>query len=92
MVAYELGIHGVEVSALNGTTPPGVAFRTHTIPEGPLVIAVTDKRFKLAGGSGRWQLWTAPRADAAGRSCPAGGPDAPRVRPTDTTPTLASSR
>jgi hypothetical protein len=70
MIAYELGIHGVDVSALNGTTPPGVAFRTHTIPAGPLVIAPTDKRFKLAGGSGRWQLWTAPRADARGRSCP----------------------
>jgi hypothetical protein len=92
MVAYELGIHGKDVSALNGTTPPGVAFRTHTIPEGPLVIAITDERFRKAGGSGRWEIWTAPRADARGRSCPAAGPDAPRVPPSDATPTFASSR
>jgi len=92
MVAYELGIHGVDVSALSGTTPPGVAFRTHTIPRGPLVIAVTDQRFRPAASSERWQLWTAPRADAPGRACPAAGPDAPRVTPTPETPALASSR
>jgi len=92
MVAYELGLHGLEVTALSGTTPPGVAFRTHTIPEGPLVIAVTDDRFRRAGASGRWQLWTAPRADARGKACPAAGPDAPRVKPSPTTPALASSR
>jgi len=92
MVAYEMGIHGLDVSALSGTTPPGVAFRTHTVPKGPLVIAVTDDRFRQAGASGRWQLWTAPRADARGRACPAAGPAAPRVEPTPTTPVLASSR
>ena len=28
MVAYELGIHGIDVGALGGTPPPGVVFRT----------------------------------------------------------------
>jgi hypothetical protein len=92
MVAYELGVHGLDVSALSGTTPPGVAFRTHTVPRGPLVIAVTDDRFRRVAASGRWQLWTAPRADARGRACPAAGPGAPRVAPGSATPELASSR
>jgi hypothetical protein len=89
MIAYELGIHGKDVGALNGTAPPGVAFRTHTIPRGPLVIAITDPRFRRVAASGRWQLWTAPRADARGRACPAAGPRAPRVAPTSTTPAHA---
>lgn len=92
MVAYEMGVHGVDVRALEGTPPPGVAFRTHTIPTGPLVIAVTDARFREALADGRWQIWTAPRSDSLGDACPAAGPDAPRVAPTDLTPDLASSR
>jgi hypothetical protein len=92
MVAYELGVHGVDVRALEGTPAPGVAFRTHTIPGGPLVIDVTDDRFRQVAADGRWLVWTAPRADARGRACPAAGPDAPRVLPTDATPALASSR
>lgn len=92
MVAYELGVHGVDVRALEGTPAPGVALRTHTIPAGPLVIEVTDDRFREVAADGRWQVWTAPRADARGHDCPAAGPAAPRVEPTDTTPALASSR
>jgi hypothetical protein len=92
MIAYELGIHGLDVRALEGTPPPGVAFRTHTIPNGPLVIKVTDDRFRQVAADGRWLIWTAPRADAAGRECPASGPGAPRVAPSDRTPELASSR
>lgn len=92
MVAYELGIHGVDVRALEGTPAPGVAFRTHTIPEGPLVIDVTDDRFRQVAAEGRWLVWTAPRADARGRACPAAGTDAPRVEPRPETPALASSR
>lgn len=92
MVAYELGVHGVDVRALEGTPPPGVAFRTHTIPEGPLVIDVTDDRFRQVAADGRWRVWTAPRADELGRGCPAAGPDAPRVAPGPGTPVLASSR
>jgi len=92
MVAYELGIHGVDVRALEGTPPPGVAFRTHTIPKGPLVIAVTDDAFREVLADGRWRLWTAPRADARGGDCPSAGADAPRVAPHDGTPDLASTR
>jgi hypothetical protein len=92
MVAYELGVHGLDVRALEGTPAPGVAFRTHTIPTGPLVIKVTDSRFRQVASDGRWLVWTAPRADAVGRICPAAGSDAPRVAPSDTTPELASSR
>lgn len=92
MIAYELGVHGLDVRALEGTTPPGVAFRTHTIPNGPLVIKVTDGRFRQVAADGRWLVWTAPRADAPGRDCPTAGPDAPRVVPGDRTPDLASSR
>lgn len=92
LVAYELGIHGVDVRALEGTPPPGVAFRTHTIPDGPLVIDVTDDRFRQVADHGRWLIWTAPRADARGRACPAAGPQAPRVEPGPATPALASSR
>jgi hypothetical protein len=92
MVAYELGLHGLDVRALEGTPAPGVAFRTHTIPNGPLVIKVTDDRFRQVAADGRWLVWTAPRADAAGRACPAAGPSAPRVAPSARTPELASSR
>lgn len=92
MIAYELGVHGLDVRALEGTTPPGVAFRTHTIPRGPLVIKVTDPRFRQVAADGRWLIWTAPRADAIGRACPIAGPNAPRVVPGDHTPDLASSR
>ncbi len=92
MIAYELGVHGLDVRALEGTPPPGVAFRTHTIPNGPLVIKVTDDRFRQVAADGRWLIWTAPRADAPGRACPTSGPDAPRVAPGDRTPELASSR
>jgi hypothetical protein len=92
MVAYELGVHGLDVRALEGTPAPGVAFRTHTIPGGPLVIKVTDGRFRQVAADGRWLVWTAPRADARGRACPAAGPGAPRVAPAATTPALASSR
>lgn len=91
LVAYELGVHGVDVRALEGTPAPGVAFRTNTIPGGPLVIDVTDDRFHEVAAAGRWLVWTAPRADAVGRACPAAA-GAPRVAPGDGTPELASSR
>jgi hypothetical protein len=91
MIAYELGVNGRDVRALEGTPAPGVAFRTHTIPNGPLVIKVTDDRFRQVAGDGRWLVWTAPRADAPGRACPAAA-DAPRVPPDSRTPALASSR
>ena len=95
MVAYQLGIHGInvgDVRPLKQSPAPGVIFRTHTVPDGPLVAAVTDKRFREVDAAGRWQIWTAPRSDARGRDCPTAGPGAPRVPPTARTTELSSSR
>lgn len=92
MVAYQLGVHGIEVGALGKLPGPGVTFRTHTVPDGPLVARVTDKRFREVTRAGRWQVWTAPRADARGRSCPSASAGAPRVKPIARTPELTSSR
>ncbi len=86
MVAYELGLHGEEVAALAPTVPPGVAFQTHTVRDGPLVTEVTDDRFREVTTNSRWRVLTAPRSDAAGSDCPAAGLDAPRVAPGDLTP------
>ena len=92
MIAYELGIHGIDVGSLAPTDAPGVAFQTHTIPGGPLVTDVTDDRFRSIATNERWRVLTAPRSDAAGRDCPAAGQNAPRVPPRDVTPDLVSSR
>ena len=95
MVAYQLGIHGInvgDVRPLKESPAPGVIFRTNTVPGGPLVAAVTDKRFRETDRAGRWRIWTAPRSDARGRNCPSAGPDAPRVPPTRRTTELSSSR
>jgi len=81
MIAYELGVHGFEVEALVPTEPPGVAFQTHTVRDGPLVTDVTDDRFRTVATNSRWRVLTVPRSDAAGRECPAAGPDAARVAP-----------
>ena len=92
MVAYQLGVHGIQVGALGMLPAPGVALRTHTVPKGPLVAKLTDRRFREVTREGRWQVWTAPRSDARGRSCPTAGSDAPRVKPIARTPELTSSR
>jgi hypothetical protein len=95
MVAYQLGVHGInvgDVRPLKESPAPGAIFRTNTVPGGPLVAAVTDKRFREVSRSGRWRIWTAPRDDARGRNCPAAGADAPRVPPTPRTTELSSSR
>jgi hypothetical protein len=77
MVAYELGVHGAEVRSLEGTPPPGAAFRTRTIPRGPLVIKLTDPRYRQVARVGKWRVVTVP--PTGGRDCPAAGPDAPRA-------------
>ena len=59
MVAYELGIHGIQVG-WKVTPPPGVVFRTRTVPDGPLVTKPTDDRFRLVGTNGKWRLLTVP--------------------------------
>jgi hypothetical protein len=69
MVAYELGIHGIQVG-WKVTPPPGVTFRTRTVPDGPLVTKPTDDRFRLVGTNGKWRLLTVP---------PEGRSDCPRA-------------
>jgi hypothetical protein len=50
------------------TPPPGVTFRTRTVPDGPLVTKPTDDRYRLVGTNGKWRLLTVP---PEGRSdCP----------------------
>ena len=44
MVAYELGIHGIDVASLAPTVPPGVAFQTHTVPRRPARGHRRDRR------------------------------------------------
>jgi len=74
MVAYELGIHGIQVG-WKVTPPPGATFRTRTVPDGPLVTKPTDDRFRLVGTNGKWRLLTVP---PEGRGdCPRAGPFAP---------------
>ena len=75
MVAYELGIHGIDVGW--AVTPaPGVVFRTRTVPDGPLVTRPTDDRFRLIRQEGKWRLLTTPPTGGDGR-CPAASPSTP---------------
>jgi hypothetical protein len=53
MVAYTLGLHGIQVGWTE-TPAPGVAFRTRTIPAGPKVVAMTDSRFRQIATTRRW--------------------------------------
>jgi hypothetical protein len=77
MVAYELGVHGLDVRSLEGTPPPGAAFRTRTVPTGPLVIKLTDRRFREIAHADTWRVLTVP---PDGRTaCPAASRDAPRA-------------
>jgi hypothetical protein len=77
MVAYELGIHGIQVG-WKVTPPPGATFRTRTVPDGPLVTKPTDDRYRLVGTNGKWRLLTVPPdgpsdCPRAGRFAPTGG-------------------
>jgi hypothetical protein len=74
MIAYELGIHGIEVGWRH-TPPPGVAFRTRTVPDGPLVTKPTDERYRLIDRYGKWRLLTVPPSQ--GGRCPKASPAAP---------------
>ncbi len=89
MVAYALDLHGENIGTLQ-TPAPGVAFRTHTIPDGPLVAKITDDRFREVTSNRRWIVATAPRDDEIGDSCPAASPDAPRAPAKDYTPELVT--
>lgn len=78
MVAYELGLHGFDVGWT--TTPvPGAAFQTRTSPEGPLVVAPDDTRYRRVAANDRWRILTVPPEGEQGGSCPAASPTAPTV-------------
>jgi hypothetical protein len=74
MVAYELGIHGIQVG-WKITPPPGVTFRTRTVPDGPLVTKPTDDRYRLVATHGKWRLLTVPPVGKT--DCPKASPYAP---------------
>jgi hypothetical protein len=76
MVAYELGVHGINVG-WKETPPPGVVFRTRTVPDGPLVTKPTDDRYRLVDQDGKWRLLTVPPEGNERGACPAASPDAP---------------
>jgi hypothetical protein len=76
MVAYELGIHGINVGWAV-TPPPGVVFRTRTVPDGPLVTKPTDDRYRLVDQHGKWRLLTVPPEGNPEGACPESSPDAP---------------
>jgi hypothetical protein len=80
MVAYLMHIHGIQVG-WRVTPAPGVAFRTRTVPNGPLVVKPTDDRFRQVFRHGKLRLLTAPpEGQRPGPdTCPAAGPDAPRA-------------
>ena len=77
MVAYELGVHGINVG-WKETPPPGVVFRTRTVPDGPLVTKPTDDRYRLVDQTGKWRMLTVPpegktartAAPPRARTCP----------------------
>jgi hypothetical protein len=75
MVAYELGLHGIDVG-WKETPAPGVVFRTRTVPDGPLVTKPTDDRFRLVAQEGKWRLLTVPTTGDRG-GCPAASPNSP---------------
>jgi hypothetical protein len=76
MVAYELGVHGINVG-WKVTPPPGVAFRTRTVPDGPLVTKPTDNRYRLVDQQGKWRLLTVPPEGNQRGACPVSGPNTP---------------
>jgi hypothetical protein len=80
MVAYELGVHGINVG-WKVTPPPGVAFRTRTVPDGPLVTKPTDNRYRLVDQHGKWRLLTVPPEGNQRGACPVSGPNAPTAPP-----------
>ena len=80
MVAFELHLHGIRVG-WRETPGPGVAFRTRTVPNGPLVVQPTDDRFRQVRKYKKFRLLTAPpQGQRPGRdSCPVASPNAPRA-------------
>jgi len=75
MIAWELHIHGIQIG-WRSTPPPGVALRTRTVPDGPLVVKPTDGRFRQVAHVGKWRMLTVPPVGGR-RGCPMAGPGAP---------------
>jgi hypothetical protein len=74
MIAWQLHIHGIQIG-WRQSVPPGVAFRTRTVPDGPLVLKPTDGRFRQVAHVGKWRMLTVP---PDGRTaCPKASPGAP---------------
>jgi MFS family permease len=76
MVAYELGVHGINVG-WKETPPPGVLFRTRTVPDGPLVTKPTDDRYRLVDQTGKWRMLTVPPEGNPPDGCPVASADVP---------------
>jgi hypothetical protein len=94
MIAFILHIHGIDVGWTT-TPPPGVAFRTRTIPTGPRVVTPDDLRYRTIAANDRWGVVTVPPADGPGSrpgGCPAAHPGAPRAPRRADTPDLSSAR
>jgi hypothetical protein len=79
MLAYLLHIHGIQVG-WRETPGPGVAFRTRTVPNGPLVVQPSDDHFRQVMRYKKFRLLTVPpEGQRPGpESCPFAGPNAPR--------------
>jgi hypothetical protein len=77
MLAYELDVHGIDIG-WRETPPPGVAFRTRTVPDGPLVVKPTDDRFRVVASHGKYRVLTVPPSNAD-TDCPAASRFAPRA-------------
>jgi hypothetical protein len=78
MVAYELGVHGIQVG-WKETPPPGVVFRTRTVPDGPLVTKPTDDRYRQVDQGGKWRLLTVPPEGNRADGCPEASPASPKA-------------
>ena len=60
-----------------------MAFRTRTVPDGPLVTKPTDDRYRLVDQHGKWRLLTVPPTGNDPKAgCPAAGPNSPTAPPT----------
>ena len=59
-----------------------MAFRTRTVPDGPLVTKPTDDRYRLVDQHGKWRLLTVPPiGNDPKKGCPAAGPNSPTAAP-----------
>ena len=92
MVAYEMGIHGIDVGALGTPARPGVVFRTKTAPDQP----DRAQAHRRSHAPGRHQRALAAR-DRPALRCPRARLPLRRSRraaraPAPATPELRSSR